>query len=262
MVGLIKLLHKLELPESLIAPARSALEAFVVDGVDDYQLVYGVVGLLAKEGSAASAKTLDRFAGRAEATDRLRGDTVSTRCLLTVLDAVGQGAAVARVASAARQFLDGDRSTNSALTFIKRIVPGFAAAKKYHLQVRLGPAGTGVPLTSFGTYQHGARIHLEVDPTRKPYWAVELRSAPAGPHGLDNQRYSNSGGEVLQDDLGLPSLQKIEDFPSWVSMVGKQLNVSFSVEDAWIDAGRYRSAIVPVREWLAKGDRMGLRLVR
>src|SRR5436305_1861441 len=96
--GLIKLLTKLELPPALHAPAQAALADFTPRGMDDFQMVYGLVGILARDGSADAARVLRTFAKRADA--RAKSETVvdPAESIGRVLRQLGKGPHIKAVA--------------------------------------------------------------------------------------------------------------------------------------------------------------------
>ena len=90
-----------------------------------------------------------------------------------------------------------------------------------------------------------------LDPGNKPDWKVDLHGEPKGLYGSEGGSYSNWGGEVSQDDFGLPKLDKLDGFPAWVQAAGKKLRVRFSIPQASINLGRHKAAEPAIRAWLS-----------
>lgn len=249
MGSLIKALPKLELDAALAEPARRALGDFVPQGpLDEFALVYGVAGLLAAEGSAASADALAAYGARAR--DATRGATVgdASELLSRVLAAVGKGPHVAKVTAALSAEVAARQSGSPAQVLVARIAPE-VAKKPWSASVWIGTVGIGEPNIYFGAHQVGPYVHLTLDPQSNPSWRVALNAAPPA-----RRSYSNWGGDVTQDDFTLEALTDLERFPAWLVEAGKKLDVTFSIDDAVVRTGRGRALAPLLKAWLGGAE--------
>jgi hypothetical protein len=245
--GLIKVLAKSDVPGTLVAPARAALQGTTPRGLDDFQIVYGLAGVLAKEGTKASVQVLDAFVERAQKAARGNHVIDPFEILGRMVGALGRGPGTAALAKKLAGRVEARREASAALDLMKRLAPAVAAKKGWRISVWIG---LGVPDPWFGRLQKGPRVLLRLDPDDKPDWKVDLYGEPRGLSGHEGGMYSNWGGRITQDDFGLPKLQTLDELPAWLQATGKKLRVRFSIAEARIDAGRQRSAIPAVRDWL------------
>jgi hypothetical protein len=228
--GLAKKLEQMTLPRALVPIAQAFVATITPDGLTDFQIAYGLAFLLAKEGSTKSWVAIEGFAERAIAA--AKGDTVVNPADLL-----------------ARYLPKSDLKKRMAAIEDERVLSSEAAAlgTKLKLPSEWGASlwiGEEVPNTWFGAMQDAPQLLLHLDPKDKPDWKVDAR----GKNG--DGIYSNWAGEVSQDDFGLPKLEKLENFPSWIPGAAKKLKTTFSIDRAIIKVGRKKSLADPIRRWL------------
>jgi len=230
--GLAKNIAKTSLPPRLVPVAQAFVEDLTPDGFSDFQIAYGLAFLLAKEGSKKSWRIVEAFAERA--IEAAKGDTVVNPAELF-----------------ARYLPKSPLREKLARIEEERVSVSEAHAlgKKLKLPVDDGWSATiwigkGIPNGWFGAMQDAPQLHLVLEPANKPDWKMDAR----GKNG--DGIYSNWGGEITQDDFGLPKLARLEDVPTWIPLAGKKLKVAFSIDDASIKVGRKKKAADPIRKWL------------
>lgn len=245
--GLIKAVGKMDLPRALLPPAREALKDCTPRDFVDFQIVYGLAGLLASDGSKPSMDVLEGFAERAQKAARDNTVIDPKEILGRIIKALGRGAAAGTLRKKLAEHVEARRDQTEVVALMKRLAPVLAKRRGWRIQIWIG---LGAPNPWFGMLQKGPRVLLALDPDDKTEWHVEVKSEPKGLYGAQRQ-YSNRIGDVSQDDFGLPKLERLDAFPSWLEAAGKKLRVRFSVNEALIEVGRQKSVVAPVRAWLA-----------
>jgi hypothetical protein len=247
--GLLKAIAKLSIPKSLTGPAQIALDGYEADGLHDFRLVYGLVSLLVMDGSKKSIAIVTAFADRADR--RTQDDTVidGAQLVLRTLKAFGKSADAKSLTKKLEMRVSERHASSEAAALLTRIAPKIAAAPKARVSIWIGVEGQP-PDPWFGMMQNGPRIHMSISIHDKPDWKLDVHAEPKGLYGHEGGQYSNWGGNVSQDDFGLPKLASLEQFPAWIPLAAKKLRAKFSVAAALVDAGRQKASIPPVRTWL------------
>jgi hypothetical protein len=244
--ALVKLLKKGKIADDVLTDVARSVLAKKATGewLSDFMTVFGLLGVLAQDGSPASIKVVDQVRRRLEeheVEDEVRDSASLIDKLLTEL--AGSKAPAKAVARAARKKVAARRAGSPAKALADSLGLSFADTSGWRVSIWLAE---GEPNIWFGAMQNGYQVNLRLDEADKPHFRLELRGEKSG-------IYSNWGGTVSQDDFGLPQLSGLEQFPAWLRQAGNVLKTSFSVDKAKIDCGRYRGAVAPLRAWLATG---------
>lgn len=240
MGRLVQTLRKLEPPPEVLPIARSVVQKHEpTDFLDDFPLVYGLVGVLAMDGTPGSARAAAAFSRKALAQAGA-GDNPADR-LAYVLGEVGRGKEIAALVRSLQQVERKRAKESEAQAWATGLSLPMKSKPDWRVDIWLAE---GKPNTWFGMMQEGPQVHLLVSPSRAPYWTVELMD-------VDGRGCFCRAGVFGSNDFGLPKLRKLEEFPRWLIRVEKKLQISFAVDKAAIGCGRSKSAIAPIRRWLA-----------
>jgi hypothetical protein len=241
MPGVAKQAPQVETSPAVLEVARNVLGEYAPteEGLcEPFQLVYGLVGLLAKEGSKPSIDAIEAFTVRATLKDK-----TAEQQTLRMLNAVGRG----ELATSFAERIAKREGARNAATESQRL------AEAIGLPMRGDPnwsasiwIAEGEPTEWFGDLQNSLQVNLRLWPAWSD-WTVIVR----GPRGKG--LYTCHSGEHLQNDLGVPRLSQLAAFPRWLVDAGAKLGVKFSTADAKINCGRQRSGAELFRSWLASG---------
>ena len=234
---LAKRLKKIEASDDVVGAVNATLKKKASpDWLDDIIPLYGLIGVLVKE------DVITTVAKVAKAMGHLDEDWASSRTknIIELLERFGTGAAAEALAARLAGVEAENTAKRESVALAKRLGLPFADKPTWHAKLWLAK---GEPNEWFGAFQKGPQVMLSLGPQDMPDWKVELRGAKKG-------IYCNWAGDVTQDDFRLPPLSKLEDFPDWLGAAGRKLKVSFSVEQAVINCGRYKKAAGTLRAWL------------
>lgn len=242
MPGVAKQAPKVEAAPEVVAVARDLLGRFAPTRTglcQPFQLVYGLVGLLAKEGSPASIAAIEAFTARAALKDE-----TAERQTLRILEAVGQGDLTASFTARLAASEQVRKTATESQSLSETLGLPMRDEKDWSASIWIGE---GVPTEWFGLLQETWQVHLTLRPAAVPDWTVTLR----GPE--DQRVYDCRGGDTFRNDLAVPRLHELAAFPRWLVDAGAALKVTFSAAEAKVNIGRKSSGAPLIRAWLAAG---------
>lgn len=181
-------------------------------------LWYGMLGLLAQEGSSRSTKIIKEYVQREDK----KGNPFLTRLMSRLLDHVGNGKEIKELTRFYTEIADRmvEQSELGRLAKHLQLSP-----KKMDWEWNLHFAA-GEPPAYFGAAHDGpwVRVVLVPEYLTRP-WQIFVLDRAYG-----KSLISGPTGEMSTNELAVPALANFLDFPVWIGRVAKKLNVDFDFQ--------------------------------